>query len=158
MACHSVDDELANHLKPSTPQSKRPGTPYRPDEKSAFTHTTCAARHNDRAVTKGNQSNVSTLRSDITAQHEAFRFTTKRRSTMFDTITGTAPSHWACYFINGMDDAEIAAADAFAEWMGGYIVDCEDTGFIHRHDAHQFYPFAADCQTFTALINKETQA
>jgi hypothetical protein len=78
---------------------------------------------------------------------------------MFDTITGTAPSHWACYFINGdegdMEDAEIAAADAFAEWLGGNIVSCEDADFIHFHDAHQFYPFGADCQTYTALIKKE---
>jgi hypothetical protein len=74
---------------------------------------------------------------------------------MFDTITGTAPSHWACYFINGdasgMTDQEIEAADNFAGWLGGSIVDCEDAGFIHWHDARQFYPFAADCQTFTAL-------
>jgi hypothetical protein len=77
----------------------------------------------------------------------------------FDTITGTAPSHWACYFINGdegdMTDQEIKAADSFAVWLGGSIVGCEDAGFIHRHDAYQFYPFASDCQTFTALIQKD---
>jgi hypothetical protein len=75
------------------------------------------------------------------------------------TITATAPSHWACYFINddasGMEDAEIEAADKFAEWLGGSIVGCEDAGFIHWHDARQFYPFASDCQTFTALIQKD---
>lgn len=74
----------------------------------------------------------------------------------FETVTGTAPSYWASYFINGdasgMEDDEIAAADAFAEWLGGNIVDCEDAGFMHYHDAHRFGIGGADCQTYTALI------
>jgi hypothetical protein len=72
------------------------------------------------------------------------------------TVTATAPSYWACYFINddatGMEDAEIAQADAFAEWLGGSIVDCEDAGFITYHDARQFGVLAADCSTYTALL------
>jgi hypothetical protein len=72
------------------------------------------------------------------------------------TITATGPSHWACYFINGdtgdMTDEEIAQADAFAEWLGGSIVSCDDAGFIHWHDARPFGVLASDCQTYTALI------
>jgi hypothetical protein len=73
-----------------------------------------------------------------------------------DTVTATAPSHWACYFVNDdtgdMDDNEIAQADAFAQWLGGNIVDCEDAGFMHWHDARQFGVLASDCCTYTALI------
>lgn len=73
-----------------------------------------------------------------------------------ETVTATGPSHWACYFINGdsgdMSDAEINQADQFAEWLGGHIVDCEDAGFIHWHDARAFGVLASDCQTYTALI------
>lgn len=73
-----------------------------------------------------------------------------------ETVTATAPSHWACYFIYGdvgdMEDNEIAQANAFAAWLGGNIVDCEDAGFIHYHDARQFGVLASDCQTYTALI------
>jgi hypothetical protein len=74
----------------------------------------------------------------------------------FETVSATAPSYWACYFINGdcgdMEDSEIAQADAFAAWLGGSIVDAVDAGFIHWHDARQFGVLAADCQTYTALI------
>jgi len=77
----------------------------------------------------------------------------------FETVTATAPSHWACYFIYGdpgdMDDSEIAQADAFAAWLGGDIVDCVDAGFIHWHDARQWCPLASDCQEYTALIRLE---
>jgi len=73
-----------------------------------------------------------------------------------EIVTGTAPSHWACYFINsddsGMEPADIAAADAFANWLGGVPVDCEDAGFIAYHDARQFMPLAADCQLYTAHV------
>lgn len=75
-----------------------------------------------------------------------------------NTATGTAPSHWASYFINGdasgMTDDEIAQADRFAEWLGGDIVDCEDAGFMWAHDARRVCgALAADCQTYTAIIN-----
>ena len=69
----------------------------------------------------------------------------------------TAPSHWATYFFNddssGMDDDDIAAADAFIDWVGmGAPVDCtDDVGFTHYHDAHRFCPLGADCYTYTFL-------
>jgi hypothetical protein len=76
----------------------------------------------------------------------------------FETVTGTAPSFWASYFINGdssgMEDEEIAQADKFAEWLGGDIVDCVDADFMHHHDASQFGVGGADCQTYTALKQK----
>jgi len=77
----------------------------------------------------------------------------------FETVTGTAPSHWASYFVNGdasgMDDSEIAQADEFAAWLGGDIVDCADAGFMWHHDAMRVCgALAADCQTYTALIRK----
>jgi hypothetical protein len=76
-----------------------------------------------------------------------------------EPITATAPSYWAPYFINGdssgMEDNEIAQADAFADWLGGSIVACEDAGFMHWHDARQFGVLASDCQTYTALIQTE---
>jgi hypothetical protein len=77
----------------------------------------------------------------------------------FETVTGTAPSYWACYFINDdsgdMSDEEIAQADAFAAWLGGNIVSCEETGFMTWHDARQFGALASDCETYTALIEKQ---
>lgn len=71
-------------------------------------------------------------------------------------VSGTAPSHWAPYFING--DAEglsaddIAQADAFAEWLGGVPVTCEDWGFSSWHDARRFGALAADCQMYATLV------
>lgn len=74
-----------------------------------------------------------------------------------ETVTGTAPSHWASYFINGdssgMEESEIEQADKFAEWLGGSIVDCEDVGFMWTHDAMRVCgALASDCQEYTALI------
>jgi len=69
-----------------------------------------------------------------------------------DTYTRTAPSAWASYLINGdasgVDDADIAAADAFQEQFGT-PVDCEDAGFIKYHDAYHLMPLAGDCQRYT---------
>lgn len=77
----------------------------------------------------------------------------------FETVTGTAPSEWASYFINddasGLEDSEIEQADSFAKWLGGEIVDCSDAGFMRWHDAAQFGTLAADCCTYTALIYAE---
>jgi hypothetical protein len=78
--------------------------------------------------------------------------------TNFETVSATAPSYWACYFINGdagdMSDEEIAQADAFADWLGGNIVSCdEDAGFLTYHDAQPFGALAADCLVYVALIN-----
>lgn len=75
-----------------------------------------------------------------------------------ESVTGTAPSHWACYFINGdsdcMDESDVAAADLFAAWLGACPCDCEDAGFLNWPDSRLqgFSPFAADCQTYSALI------
>lgn len=77
------------------------------------------------------------------------------------TVQATAPSHWAPYFINGdsdgMTEAEEKAADQFAEWLGACPCDCEESGFLNWPDSRLqgFWPFAADCQTYTALINSE---
>jgi hypothetical protein len=72
------------------------------------------------------------------------------------TVTATAPSYWGSYLINGdssgIDEHDVTQADAFASWLGGNIVDCEDHGFLHWHDARQFGVLAADCATYTALI------
>ena len=79
--------------------------------------------------------------------------------------TGTAPSYWASYFINGdssgMDDDDIAQADAFAEWLGGNIVDCtseesdDHPGFMRWHDAARVAgTLAADCSLYTALVGR----
>lgn len=73
-----------------------------------------------------------------------------------NTVTYTAPSSWASYFINGdasgLEDDEQKAADAFLAWVDqGSPVDCEDAGFIHRPDSFHVYPFAGDCQTYTFL-------
>ena len=73
-----------------------------------------------------------------------------------ETISGTAPDSWACYFLNGdsegMTEAEQKAADQFAAWLGACPCDCEDAGFLWRPDSFQFWPYGATCQTFTALI------
>ncbi len=69
----------------------------------------------------------------------------------------TAPSHWASYLINGdasgIDDRDIAQADAFVESVGcGAPVNCEDAGFIHCPD---YGDLAADCRTYTFLRREE---
>ena len=73
-----------------------------------------------------------------------------------ETIEATAPSAWAPYLVNGdssgLEAEDIIAADQFAEWLGGYIVSCEDAGFIWHHDARQFCPLGADCSTYIAII------
>jgi len=78
-----------------------------------------------------------------------------------ETITGTAPSYWASYFINGdssgMEAEEIAQADRFAKWLGGSIVGCEDAGFMRYHNAEPFGTLAADCQIYTALIEVDEE-
>lgn len=69
------------------------------------------------------------------------------------TVTYTAPSYWASYLINGdfsgMEDDEIATADAFLAWVGlGAPVDCEGAGFCHSNDAGTL---AGDCMTYSFL-------
>lgn len=75
-------------------------------------------------------------------------------------VTGTAPSHWASYFINGDDSGmtayEIEQADKFAAWLGGVPVSCEDAGFCWHHDAMRVCgALAADCQTYLTLVRKD---
>ncbi len=69
--------------------------------------------------------------------------------------TYTAPSAWASYLINGdfsgLDEADLEAARAFVQWVGSDPVSCEDAGFRNTHDAWQFCPLSADCQTYTFL-------
>jgi len=74
--------------------------------------------------------------------------------------TYTAPSAWISYLMNddssGLDDDDIKAADEFIEWVGaGMPVNAEDAGFIKHHDAYQFCPYAADCQKYTFLTDRE---
>jgi hypothetical protein len=69
-----------------------------------------------------------------------------------------APSVWASYLINGdasgIDDADIAACDAWYDSLRGEIVDCEAYGFVWRHDAYAFFPLGADCQAYTVIENE----
>jgi hypothetical protein len=79
------------------------------------------------------------------------------RNNRLEVLEGTAPSYWASYFINGdssgMEESEIKQADQFAEWLGGNIVSCSDeSDFMSHHDARQFGVLAADCVTYTALV------
>ncbi len=68
----------------------------------------------------------------------------------------TAPSHWACWLING-DDSGISAddkaqADSWVAREGmGAPVACEDAGFFWRHDAETESPLGADCQHYTFI-------
>ena len=73
-----------------------------------------------------------------------------------EIYTTTAPSHWASYYINGdcsgLEDEDIAAADAFAASLDGEIVDCGGEDFFCRwFDAAPFYPFAAPCVEYTVI-------
>ncbi len=77
-----------------------------------------------------------------------------------ETVEGTAPSHWAGYLVNGdasgMELDDIRQADAFVRWLGAMPVSCEDAGFMWSHDAMRVCgTLAADCQTYTALIQVE---
>lgn len=75
----------------------------------------------------------------------------------------TAPSHWACYLINGdasgMDARDQRACDQWADTLPGMVVSCtgEDDdnhpGFMRWHDAASWAPYAADCSTYTVLEN-----
>jgi hypothetical protein len=86
-----------------------------------------------------------------------------------EVIEVIGPASWASYFINGDDgfdyyntrdnpdagDKELAQADAFAEWCGGYIVGCsEESFFSSRHDASQFGVLACDCLVYTIHVYK----
>lgn len=77
------------------------------------------------------------------------------------SFTVTAPSYWASYYINGdasgLEDDELKAADAFFDYLAKDVpnlscTDAEDAGFVRYHDACDFYPYAADCSTYTFLV------
>lgn len=79
------------------------------------------------------------------------------------TYTTTAPSHWACYFINGdssgLDASEIFAADLFYDTLDGQIVDCsEDSFFQTHHDAYTYFPYGSDCVEYTVIASEESEA
>lgn len=75
--------------------------------------------------------------------------------------TYTAPSHWACYLINGdcsgMDARDIRACDNWADTLPGMVTSCtsedddEHPGFRRWHDAASWAPYAADCAAYTVL-------
>lgn len=75
------------------------------------------------------------------------------------TVKLTAPSHWASYLFyddsSGLDDAEVYACDLWLRLEGlSDPVDCEDFGFSSRHDAWDAYPYGADCQSYTFLVEE----
>lgn len=74
-----------------------------------------------------------------------------------EPVTGIGYSCWASYLINGdasgIEDSERAAADAFAEYMGGPIVSCGDDEFFGTPDAGG--NLRGDCVEYTALIEAE---
>lgn len=76
---------------------------------------------------------------------------------MLTPVTGTAPSHWASYLINGdasgLDQSEIDQASKFIAWLGAMPVSCDDAGFMWTHDAMRVCgTLASDCQTYVALV------
>lgn len=77
------------------------------------------------------------------------------------TVMATAPSHWACYLINGdadsLDLLEQTEAIAFVNWLGAWPVGLEDAGFMWTHDATRFGVGGADCCTYTALVEVTVQ-
>lgn len=79
-------------------------------------------------------------------------------------LTYQLPASWACYLINddcsGMDDAEIAACDAFmkAEKLPAPVGCNDDPSFMRHHDAAAYYPFATDCLDFFFLVPEEAEA
>lgn len=73
------------------------------------------------------------------------------------TLTITAPSHWASYLINGdasgIEPEDVAACDAWIAREGvGLPVSCDDAGFRWRHDAYAECPLGSDCQDYIFLI------
>lgn len=77
----------------------------------------------------------------------------------FKVTSVTGPVYWASYLINGdassLSDEERAQADAFAAWVGGPIVDCdEETHFSNWSDArHIGYNLGGDVATYTAHVD-----
>ena len=75
--------------------------------------------------------------------------------TKIETVTYRLPAYWASYLINGdatgMEDAEMAAVDAFVKSVApAYPVSCENYSVFDRtHDAFSFLPYAGATEEFT---------
>lgn len=74
-----------------------------------------------------------------------------------ETVTATAPAHWASYLVNGDDSGlepeEKRQAAKFAAWLGAWPVDCSEAGFMWTHDAMRVCgALAAECESYTALV------
>lgn len=73
------------------------------------------------------------------------------------------PAHWACYFINGdasgLEDDEIAWADAWADDLPGFIVSCgEEAYYSSNPDAWYTTPFkSGDVLDYTIHILERTR-
>ena len=86
----------------------------------------------------------------------------------FETVTYTAPACWASYWINsnasGLEDHEIAEADAAFDRIlkdypdaGPHPVDCGENYFAHSHDFTHLTKYAAgDVCDYTFLIQVES--
>ena len=72
-----------------------------------------------------------------------------------EVTTAVAPEYWACYLINGdssyLEDDELIAIDRWLDAQAPYyVVACDDDkGFMWRHDGFAFWPFGAECVTYT---------
>lgn len=79
---------------------------------------------------------------------------------------GVGYAHWASYLINGdrsgldisntpsnpdAGDRDVAQADAFAAWLGGYICDVKGESFFATPDAGGKLP--GDCVYYIAYID-----
>ena len=82
---------------------------------------------------------------------------------MIEVDTTEAPAYWASYFINGdasgMEDDEIAEADAWADGLEDwYVVDCEDD----RDNFGTFYFEVAGrwlgCDLATYTLHRQVQS
>lgn len=74
----------------------------------------------------------------------------------FETVTVTAPSHWASALINldysGLEKEEIGQINTFLAEQGLSFSDClncKHVGFLWGHDAFAQCPLGADCQEYT---------
>lgn len=82
----------------------------------------------------------------------------------FTLHTHTAPASWLSYLINddssALDDSEVEAADAWLSSINlgsptGTAQDDDgddiESEFISEHHAFSFYPYAADCYSYTFI-------
>ena len=68
--------------------------------------------------------------------------------------TAIGYAYWAPYLINGdssgLDETAIADADKFAEYLGGNIVNCDESSMFETPEFPHNLPFG-DCITYYAL-------